>query len=60
MIDNLYLMSAEREFQSLLLQLGHDEWSADLKAFQLTQRLAARVRELRALWDCREKPEQTK
>ena len=46
----VFLLSAEREFQSVLLRLGHDEWTADLRAFQLTRVLAARVQELESLW----------
>lgn len=51
MSDQDFLRDSELEFRALLIRLGHDKWTADLRAFQLTQALAAQVKRLRLLWN---------
>ena len=46
----LMLLNAEREYQWLLRKLGHDEWTVDLRAFLMTQRLAAYHSSIDELW----------
>jgi len=46
----LFLLAAEREYQWLLRKLGYDECDVDLRAFQMTQKLAEHRRYMDELW----------
>lgn len=46
-----FLHNAELEFRWLLSKLGYDEWTADLRAFQMTAQLGLEVRRFKELWE---------
>lgn len=52
-----FLHNAELEFRWMLGRLGYDEWTADLRAFQMTALLAADLKRMNHLWlVCEESP----